>query len=438
MPRPVNKASCNTCRRRKLKCDQATPVCRKCAKSNRYCDRSDRSAEFRASHLDAAAAQIIGQSDASSKTPRDALQDQKIARLFHHYISDLSKWYDLSDAASAFEVTVPLISLQEPLLFFAIISLSAMHMSKTTASSFRTTAENYHDRCVQLLINIKENDAVMTGGVALAATCLLRSYEILDSDIDPNMHLRGAYSMVSIQDILPGELHRGLLAAGFWNFLREDITFSLFKNCPLKIDLKFVSLSVDHDSDQDYLNSITLILGRIINIAFDHSFSVDEWKNTLELVRQWSLTCPRRLRPFSSQPGGPGTNDLFPRAWFLQPCHASVMHYYFTTLVVLIVHSSTEGFQDLQSLDLHEYDLKAKEDLLEAMAMEICGIAFTKKTPSVVVNAFGPMSYCSKFIRTEAPRQELTRQLLACKSSIGWPVQRLVDDLETLWRASGV
>ncbi|KAH7161587.1 hypothetical protein EDB81DRAFT_839891 [Dactylonectria macrodidyma] len=338
---------------------------------------------------------------------------KSIARLFHHYISDLSKWYDLSDATSAFEVTVPLISLQEPLLFFAIIALSAMHMSKTTASSFRATAENYHGRCVQLLINIEENDGVMTGGVALAATCLLRSYEILDSDIDPNMHLRGAYSMVSIQDLLPGELHRGPLAVGLWNYLREDITFSLFENCPFKIDLKSVSLSVDHNSDQDYLNSITLILGRIINIAFDHAFSVEEWENTLEQVRQWSSTCPQRLRRFSRQPGGPGTNDLFPRACFLQHCHGN-------------------------SLDLNEHAFEAKEDLLETMAMEICGITFTKKTPSVIVNAFGPMSYCSKFIRTEAPRQELTRQLLACKSSIGWPVQRLVDDLETSRRASGV
>lgn len=114
-------------------------------------------------------------------TPRGALHDQKIARLFDHYITDLSKWYDLSDSISTFEVIVPRISLEEPLLFYAIIALSAMHLCKTTASSFRTTAELYHGRCVQLLITIDEDDAVMNGGVALAATCLLRSYEILDS-----------------------------------------------------------------------------------------------------------------------------------------------------------------------------------------------------------------------------------------------------------------
>lgn len=123
------------------------------------------------------------QSHASPETPRVALQDQRIARLFDHYISDLSKWYDLSDSALAFGVTVPQIALEEPLLFYAIIALSAMHMCKTTASSFRSTAELYHLRCVKLIITIDEDDAVMAGGVALAATCLLRSYEILDSEL---------------------------------------------------------------------------------------------------------------------------------------------------------------------------------------------------------------------------------------------------------------
>lgn len=36
----------------------------------------------------------------------------------------------------------------------------------------------------------------------------------------------------------------------------------------------------------------------------------------------------------------------------------------------------------------------AKGDLLEAFALEICGIAFTTNIPSVLVNSFGPIAYC--------------------------------------------
>ncbi len=38
--------------------------------------------------------------------------------------------------------------------------------------------------------------------------------------------------------------------------------------------------------------------------------------------------------------------------------------------------------------------ITTKEYLLEQIGLEICGIAFTSNEPSVLVNAFGPISYC--------------------------------------------
>lgn len=103
----------------------------------------------------------------------------------------------------------------------------------------------------------------------------------------------------------------------------------------------------------------------------------------------------------------------------------------------------------------------SKEDLLEAYALEICGIAFTTNIPSVLVNSFGPIAYCKssltpnysfpaspiisiltmqiflggKFIRSEATRQEVIRRLSACKRSVGWPVERLMSSLKDTWAA---
>lgn len=158
--------------------DQKKPICGQCTKANRYCDRTERLLKIRPSSLQPHAGN-------TPQTPCEALQDAKIARLFHHYIADLSPWYDLSDSTSSFAVAVPRVAVDEcPLLFSAVIALSAMHMCKTTAAVariHRATAELYHARCVELLIALDEGDEVLTNGVALAATCLLRSYEILDS-----------------------------------------------------------------------------------------------------------------------------------------------------------------------------------------------------------------------------------------------------------------
>lgn len=116
----------------------------------------------------------------SPKKPRKALEAPEIARLFAHYIAELAPWYDLSDASARFGIEVPETALQTPLLFSAIIALSAMHASCTRAQGARSTAEFYHGCCVRMLIAIEDDNVLLQQGVALAATCLLRSYEILD------------------------------------------------------------------------------------------------------------------------------------------------------------------------------------------------------------------------------------------------------------------
>lgn len=199
-----------------------------------------------------------------------------------------------------------------------------MHACKTSAPSFRKVAEFYHHRCVQFLIALDAGDELISRGVALAATCLLRSYEILDGDVDPNMHLRGAYSMASLHDVLSGIPQAGLLGAGFWNYLREDITFSLFEECPLKMNLESTPLMIQHTSDQDYLNSITLILGKIINMSFKQDTDGRQWDYIKDDLKSWRNSCPRHMKPYSRLQGENTTSHLFPAIWFLQPCHGEL------------------------------------------------------------------------------------------------------------------
>lgn len=100
---------------------------------------------------------------------------------FRHYL-ELAKWYDLSDAGRTFASLVPQKALESMLLFSAVIALSTMHISRTTKPSARSVAEYYHALCVKELIALEPNDATLKNGIPLAATCLLRSYEILASE----------------------------------------------------------------------------------------------------------------------------------------------------------------------------------------------------------------------------------------------------------------
>lgn len=153
--------------------DGGTPVCGPCGKLSRYCDRSEAPTRFQ--HWPGNASD-----DRMEGTPRQALEHESVAMLFSHYITEIAYWYDLSDAAQNFELNVPELALDEPLLFYAIIAVAALHLSKTRTKNLKDVAEVYHDRCIACLIALKEDDQLISNGRALAATCLLRSYEIFD------------------------------------------------------------------------------------------------------------------------------------------------------------------------------------------------------------------------------------------------------------------
>lgn len=119
-------------------------------------------------------------------------------------------------------------------------------------------------------------------------------------------------------------------------------------------------------------------------------------------------------------------------------------------MTIVCIYTSPRSLEDLGGINLPGLEGQSKELFLEYFALEICGIAFTAKVPSVLVNAFGPIAFCkssyypvyiiksnlsvgARYIKAEASRQELIRQLLACKSTIGWPVERLIGDLKGSW-----
>lgn len=124
-----------------------------------------------------------------------------MAWYFHNYISEPAKWYDLGDASHLFATWVPELALDEPLLFSAILALSAVHVSQTTKSKpARAVAEFYHGHCVHHLILLNEKTELLRNGVALAAVCLLRSYEILHGELYEDRSKMPSYKFESRAD----------------------------------------------------------------------------------------------------------------------------------------------------------------------------------------------------------------------------------------------
>jgi hypothetical protein len=116
------------------------------------------------------------------------------------------------------------------------------------------------------------------------AACLLRSYEILkgiSSWVSPawtfsdfmtadsrqeQRHLLGAYRFSSTEEIDMSTT--GLLQAGAWNCLREEITVALECQRPVRLNIHLDVRSTIHQSESMHANTITYILARVINHCF--------------------------------------------------------------------------------------------------------------------------------------------------------------------------
>lgn len=112
----------------------------------------------------------------------DALRSTTIAKLFHHYVEVLAPWYDLNDSQALFANVVPFRSLENGILFKALIAFSARHQSKLSCEAgddCDAIATAFHQACIEELIPALEKVDESLQAEFLAATCLLRSYEIL-------------------------------------------------------------------------------------------------------------------------------------------------------------------------------------------------------------------------------------------------------------------
>jgi hypothetical protein len=115
----------------------------------------------------------------ASADPTQALCDPDVAKLLAHYIDVLAPWYDLNDPRRTFATIVPETAMQVPILFKAIIAFSACHWSKVNGAcaDFATV---FHTACVVELLQSLELPELRFHGSKLAATCLLRSFELIN------------------------------------------------------------------------------------------------------------------------------------------------------------------------------------------------------------------------------------------------------------------
>lgn len=163
--------------------DEGTPVCARCERSGRWCDRT-MPLKIRFQKNISGLRENADLADSTgpaieNEEPRSILRNEQAAGLFEHYLQVLASWYDLNDLDCAFARIVGREAQHSHLLLNAVLAFAAIHKCRTGQSALKELADGYHNRCLRLLIGLRQSDEALSDGTALAATCLLRSYEIL-------------------------------------------------------------------------------------------------------------------------------------------------------------------------------------------------------------------------------------------------------------------
>jgi hypothetical protein len=110
------------------------------------------------------------------------------------------------------------------------------------------------------------------------------------------------------------------MSAGFWNYLRQDITVALMEKRRLKIDLSNVSMGPPVEDD-DRANMISRLLGIVINRCLGKdapALGLSEWTSLQLDVEQWRRDLPRSFEPISIS--GPAKSS-FPELFLLHGWH---------------------------------------------------------------------------------------------------------------------
>jgi len=315
--------------------------------------------------------------------------------------------------------------LRNAILFKALIAFSACHLNITTAK-FQHLDTVYHASCVDALLTALNDASFEFQEDYLAATCLLRSYEILNGTIylmayyertnrnlgdmrQQQNHLLGAYSFATSRPI---DLNtRGLPQAGTWNYLREEITVALESRRQVRFSPGFLFFPNNEMPDDMWANAITFILAKTINLYFAGADSEEPndrnrlWHKLASDTASWRKNLPHSFRPFST---ASKSGNVFESIWLLRPWHGKSFSRSQLTLLLMIMictvaaeqyYSVTEillalskPFPDTTASTSTE-EVQSR-DVIIHHALRICGLAYTNDNVSARVNAFGPLAFC--------------------------------------------
>ncbi|KHN98996.1 uncharacterized protein MAM_03458 [Metarhizium album ARSEF 1941] len=376
------------------------------------------------------------------------LRSFRHAELLRFYREHWASGLDSQDDGRHFTIHVPQLALNTPILLNAIFAVTSLHQSRLLGSS-PSVAEQYHGKCVKLLLHMLEHEHAPMDDVLLATTVILRVYEQMNGSFGDNeCHLLGASAIAATQSSASGSLWK----AAFWIYLRQDIYMAILDHRPVRIDLSRCWLWREPQprNDAQWSQLIMLIVAEITRFCFSQPTArrAEKWQELREQVDEWRRLRPQSFHPYYFAERNVEMGRYFPEIWLSEQWHVTANIYYEIGQSLLLIYDPEpvigiaarrhHNIVQVATPPKHAQRrpsayIASSQARMVDRARRICGICLSNPTPETRRTCCYAIHLCCPYISNQKEQRLVVQILKDTEAKLAWPTESIVQALKEEW-----
>ncbi|KAF2157215.1 hypothetical protein K461DRAFT_12646 [Myriangium duriaei CBS 260.36] len=307
------------------------------------------------------------------------------------------------------------------MLFYAIMSLASLHEALLNNSS-RLESEDYHNKCLPLLIGALSSPDASSDVDLLVTISVLRQHEELSDLDDSPTHLTGANQMLS--GVSRFASSGGLAEAASWQTLRQLIHAAIVQRHPLQIgldDYERSSIAVSRENGP-YANCAVLLCAKALQLK-DLG-----WTELEASIERWWDERPLPFEPIYQAEADPVNGRPWPILPMLGEPQVMGYQYYFISKILVLCHKpwpTLSGFEGMKKQARKEI----QRNLLYVMGLAVSNDKFN----GAKFGACHMLNLCGYCLSTNLQREHALEFLKHVGRIMGWQTKKTIRLLQEQW-----
>ncbi|KAI9163571.1 Succinyl-diaminopimelate desuccinylase [Paramyrothecium foliicola] len=358
------------------------------------------------------------------------IRDAQEAMLFGYFIHTLARLFDMCDDGLHFARVVPRRAMSCPALMNAMLAAAAKHLSRVDNFD-RLVVDQYHQKCLDLLIPALSDSTAVTDENLLPAIVILRFMEELDVPIAttaPESHLIGTRVFVAAQESTCG--FTGLWRAAFWLALRQEISIAFNQTRPVhpSFILENAERFIQPDSNGcAFANLMIIQCALCIRFCYgENTQSLEEWQRLKDAQDRLWEERPWMFHPLYED----STLDPFPVEQYLNDAIVTgIQHMYLTQILMAAHNPKAPKLGPGQAIAAKETNKEIKQ-----IVRKICGIAESNsRTAPAYLNACIAITMAGDRFNKSHEQEAFYNILVKTDTELGWPTQAAQQRMLDAW-----